>query len=105
MVVISLPAPSAEALAFLDDDCIARTNWLAELVTVVHRDPQVLIGASTVHPTPESPAVSARQVMTELVDDFGNPPEQESGIFTSLNFAMNRKRILALGTATPAFDF
>jgi GT2 family glycosyltransferase len=94
-----------EVLAFLDDDCIASPNWLAELVTVVQRDPNVLVGAPTVHPAPETAAAAGGQLITELVDGFFNPPGQEPGFLPGLNFALNRKQFLALGGCDPRFGF
>ncbi|QVL52800.1 MAG: glycosyltransferase [Cyanobium sp. M30B3] len=94
-----------EVLAFLDDDCIASPTWLAELVTVVQRDPNVLVGAPTVHPAPETASAAAGQVITELVDGFFNPPGEEPGFLPGLNFALNRKRFLELGGCDPRFGF
>lgn len=92
-----------EVLAFLDDDCIASPTWLAELVTVVKGDPNVLVGAATVHPAPATAAAAAGQVITELVDGFFNPPGEEPGFLPGLNFALNRKCFLELGGCDPRF--
>lgn len=92
-----------EVLAFLDDDCIASTTWLAELVTVVQRDPNALVGAPTVHPAPATATAAAGQVITELVDGFFNPPGQDPGFLPGLNFALNRQQFQALGGCDPRF--
>jgi GT2 family glycosyltransferase len=96
---------SGEVLAFLDDDCMASPTWLAELVAIVQRDPSVLVGAPTVHPAPETATAAAGQVITELVDGFFNPPGQKPSFLPGLNFALNRKRFLALGGCDPGFGF
>jgi glycosyltransferase involved in cell wall biosynthesis len=94
-----------EVLAFLDDDCIASPTWLAELLVGVQRDPNVLVGAPTVHPTPTSATAAAGQVITELVDGFFNPVGQEPGFLPGLNFALNRDRFLEIGGCDSRFGF
>lgn len=94
-----------EVVAFLDDDCIASPTWLDDLVTVVKRDPNVLVGARTVHPSPETATAAAGQVITDLVDNFFNPPGKEPGFLPGLNFAVNRRRFLDLGGCDTRFGF
>jgi len=94
-----------EVVAFLDDDCIASPTWLADLVQVVQREPNVLVGAPTVHPSPETASAAAGQVITELVDGFFNPPGEEPSFLPGLNFALNRRRFLDLGGCDTRFGF
>lgn len=92
-------------LAFLDDDCVASPTWLAELVNTVQRDRTTLAGAVAVHPQPETASAAAGQVITEVVDDFFNPPGGTSRFLPGLNFALDRQRYLALGGCYPGFGF
>lgn len=92
-----------EVLAFLDDDCIASPNWLADLVAAVQCEPNVLVGAPTVHLAPETASAAAGQVITELVDGFFNPPGKEPGFMPGLNFALSRRRFLDLGGCDTRF--
>jgi GT2 family glycosyltransferase len=94
-----------EVLAFLDDDCIASTTWLADLVTAVERDTNDLVGAPTVHPSPETATAAAGQVINDLVDGFFNPPGREPGFLPGLNFAVDRRRFLYLGGCDIRFGF
>lgn len=91
-------------LAFLDDDCVASPEWLRMLVEAVERDPAVLAGAPTVHPSPTSASAAAGQVITEAVDAFFNAPGQSARFLPGLNFALNRERFLSIGGCDPDFQ-
>jgi glycosyltransferase involved in cell wall biosynthesis len=94
-----------QVLAFLDDDCIASPTWLAALVGAVVSDPDVLVGAPAVHPTPATATAAAGQVITEVVDGFFNPPGAPCRFLPGLNFALERQRFLAMGGCDPGFGF
>jgi len=94
-----------DVLAFLDDDCTASPTWLGDLIAAVERDPQLLVGARTVHPRPRTATAAAGQVITELVDAFFNPPGRPPRFVAGLNFALRRERFLALGGCDAGFGF
>lgn len=94
-----------DVLAFLDDDCIASPTWLGALVSAVRREPEILAGARTVHPNPETATAAAGQVITDLVDGFFNPPGAAPRFLPGLNFAVDRRSYLALGGCNPDFGF
>jgi glycosyltransferase involved in cell wall biosynthesis len=84
-------------LAFLDDDCRANTEWLAQLTHTVEQHPTTMVAGRVVHEAPDTAVASAGQVITEAVDAFFNAPNAAPRFLPGLNFAINRQAYLALG--------
>ena len=84
-------------LAFLDDDCRADGEWLAQLVALVEQHPDALVAGLVVHDARHAAIPAAGQVITEAVDAFFNPPGAPPRFLPGLNFALNRHAYLALG--------
>ena len=93
----------AGVLVFLDDDCTASPTWLEALVNAVHANRRVLAGGHTIHPAPENSVVAAGQVITDAVNDFFNPAGKDVRFLPGLNFALDRKRFLAIGGCDAEF--
>ncbi len=90
-------------LAFVDDDCVAAPDWLAELVAAAVRHPGALVGGGVDNAVAENACAAAGQVIAEVVDAHFNPPGAEPTFFPGLNFAVERGRFLELGGNDPRF--
>ncbi len=84
-------------LAFMDDDCVARPDWLKRLYGAFQTTPHAMIGGGVENVSPENAYAAAGQVITEAVMAYFNPPEQELTFFPGLNFAISRQAFLELG--------
>ena len=84
-------------LAFIDDDCVARPDWLDKLVEVVSADPLALVGGGVENVFPENSYAVAGQAITEAVMNFFNPPDGDPTFFPGLNFAIEREGFLKTG--------
>jgi GT2 family glycosyltransferase len=88
-----LRATSAERIAFTDDDCRPRPDWLARLSECA---PEALAGGHTVNALRENPFSSAAQFLVDfLYRYFDRRPRQR--FLTSNNIAAARDRLLAIG--------
>lgn len=86
----------APLVAFLDDDCIARPDWLAELVGAARIHPGALVGGAVVNAHPESLIAQAGQLIHEAVDRHFNPVADNAGFLPGLNFALPAAAFQAL---------
>ena len=84
-------------LAFIDDDCVARPDWLEKLFEVVLTDPSSLVGGGVENVFPENAYAVAGQAITEAVMNFFNPPDGNPTFFPGLNFAIDREGFLKTG--------
>jgi len=94
-----------DVLVFLDDDCVADSGWLSCLVQAVQRDPGVIAAAGVKHPDPDTATAAAGQVITDIVNDFFNPPGADPRFLPGLNFALNRERYMSIGGCDESFGF
>jgi len=86
----------APLLAFLDDDCMARRDWLAQLVEVARIHPGSLVGGEVVNAHPQSLIAQAGQLIHEAVDRHFNPDGETASFLPGLNFALPTAGFLAL---------
>lgn len=84
-------------LAFLDDDCIARPDWLEKLMSSAQANPGCLVGGGISNPNPDNAYACAGQVISEAVDECFNPDRSEPAFFPGLNFMVPRDAYQALG--------
>lgn len=91
-------------LAFMDDDCVARPDWLKRLYGAFQTTPHAMIGGGVENVSPENAYAAAGQVITEAVMAYFNPPEQEPTFFPGLNFAISRQAFLELGGCDSRFQ-
>ena len=90
-------------VAFLDDDCVADPHWLECITAAVEADPRRLVGGLVENPDPTNAVAVAGQVITEGVSSFFNPSGGEPRFLPGLNFAVERRRYLAIGGCDPRF--
>ena len=84
-------------LAFCDDDCMARSDWLEKIRSAAIAHPNHLIGGGVENPAPENVYAAAGQAITEAVDAFYNPVGKAPRFFPGLNFALERDRYRTIG--------
>jgi GT2 family glycosyltransferase len=94
---------SAEFIAFIDDDCVAYTDWLAKIKVALKSNPNSLIGGAVDNPFPDNVFATAGQVITEAVDAFYNPANAPPRFFPGLNFAVPREAYRRIGGCDPEF--
>lgn len=87
---------SGSKIVFIDDDCVAWSDWLEEITTALANNPGALIGGKVENAEVENAYTAAGQAIFEAVDAFYNPPGQEARFFPGLNFAVERGRYLAI---------
>lgn len=93
----------APLLSFIDDDCVADPDWLAELLAAARAHPGELIGGSVGNMHPDNAVSRAGQVITEAVDGCFNPPGSKPTFFAGLNFAVPRDAYQELGGCDARF--
>jgi glycosyltransferase involved in cell wall biosynthesis len=91
-------------LAFIDDDCVARPDWLEKLYDVVSADPLALVGGGVENVFPENAYAVAGQAINEAVTNFFNPPDGDPTFFPGLNFAIEREGFLKTGGCDSSFQ-
>jgi GT2 family glycosyltransferase len=64
-------------LAFIDDDCVAAADWLAELVKASHADPRFMVGGRITIAEDANAWAALGQVVTEVVHASCNPSAGE----------------------------
>lgn len=93
----------APLMAFIDDDCIAHSDWLERLLEAAGHFPGALIGGDVENMHPENAVSCAGQVITEAVDRCFNPPGEQATFFPGLNVLIPRQRFLDIGGNDEAF--
>ena len=91
-------------LAFIDDDCVARPDWLEKLYHAISADSLVLVGGGVENVFPDNAYAVAGQVITEAVMNFFNPPDRDPTFFPGLNFAIEREGFLRIGGCDSRFQ-
>ena len=90
-------------VAFTDDDCVARPQWLEQLVMAISHNPGVIVGGGVENVDGENACAVAGQVITEVVLAFFNPVNGEATFFPGLNFILERRDYLNMGGCDARF--
>ena len=90
-------AATAPLLAFLDDDCVARPEWLEGLLEAATAHPGALVGGDVVNLNPDNLVADVGQLIHEAVDRHFNPAAAPARFVPGLNFAVPRQGFLSLG--------
>lgn len=80
-------AARGKVLAFIDDDCLADSGWLAALVRTLRDDPTVLVGGRIINSLLDNLFSEASQSLTEYLYDYYANNNHERRFFTSNNMA------------------
>ena len=84
-------------LAFIDDDCVPRPDWLESLRTVFDAAPDHLIGGHTINALLQNPFSSASQGLVEYLCGYFDGRQGRTRLFTSNNMAVRADHFHAAG--------
>lgn len=91
-----LRAASGQFIAFTDDDCRPRPDWLSRLVGILIDEPETLIGGHTRNALSGNLYAATSQLLIDrLYVGFERRPQER--FFTSNNLAGAREKFVALG--------
>jgi GT2 family glycosyltransferase len=100
-------AGAAEArgafLAFTDDDCAPRSDWLLALERSLTGNPGALVGGHTLNGLPHNRYSETSQQIIDAVYRHYNSDPRSAKFFTTSNLAVPAKRYHELGGFDPAF--
>lgn len=86
-----------EFLAFTDDDCLCKSDWLRQLEHHFITAPQHLIGGRTLNLLHRNPFSRMSQLILDVVYDHYNRDANGPRFFASNNFAVPRAIFIRLG--------
>jgi GT2 family glycosyltransferase len=85
-------------LAFTDDDCLPDRNWLNELLAVLQRFPEHLVGGWILNFAVDNPFSSAAQQISDYMHSYFNAsPTRSASFFPSSNIAVSARRFRSVG--------
>lgn len=90
-------AARAPRVAFTDDDCRPRPEWLERLLAAERRHPGTLVGGGIVNGLPDDVFATTSQLVVDLVYEHFNADPENAYFFASNNMLCDRERLLALG--------
>lgn len=94
-----------EILAFTDDDCRPAHGWLVTLQAALQRQPEALVGGTTVNALRHNTGAAASQLIVDLVYAHFNADAENAYFFTSNNMACTREAFFAVGGFDESFPF
>jgi GT2 family glycosyltransferase len=90
-------------LAFTDDDCRPRPDWLGELAARLAAHPDAMVGGRTVNALTDNPWSEASQLLVDWLYDWLAERHGSGRFFTTSNMALPREPFLALGGFDESF--
>lgn len=84
-------------LAFTDDDCRPRPDWLPRLAAVLAAHPDDMVGGWTVNALHTNVFSAASQDVVDRLYELENQDPDDAGFFTSNNIALSRSGFDAIG--------
>lgn len=83
-------------LAFTDDDCLPRPDWLSKLMSAHDGDPDRLVGGYVVNGLPQNIYSSTSQELCDYLYEYFGAAEGEINFFTTNNMGCSRAGFLAI---------
>jgi GT2 family glycosyltransferase len=90
-------------LAFTDDDCLPEPGWLAELAQVLTREPECMVGGTTVSAGPANLCSVTSQLILEMVYHHYNADPLRARFLASNNLALSLRAFREIGGFDPTF--
>lgn len=84
-------------VAFTDDDCRPRPDWVSRLVAAHAGDPAALVGGRVENALTENVYSAASQTLCDYLYDYFGAAEGEAPFFTSNNMGCLKTQFLELG--------
>lgn len=94
---------TALLVAFSDDDCQPRPDWLERLVAGEREHPGALVGGSIVNGLSDDMFATTSQFIVDLVYEHFNSDPENAYFFASNNILCRRDRLLELGGFDTAY--
>lgn len=88
---------SGEFIAFTDDDCRPRADWLRLLMLQLMETPDCMVGGRTCNALDDSICDAASQLITDLVYARYNADLQNAQFFSNNNMALSRALFVQAG--------
>ena len=98
-------ADGAEILCFTDDDCLARPDWIRQLVRAQGATPWRLVGGRIENLLTANVFAEASQSLATYLYDYYASSDSEMAFFTTNNMACRREDFLAVGGFDESFGF
>lgn len=86
-----------EFLAFIDDDCMPKADWLQKLAARLAETPDRLMGGRTLNALNNNPFSTASQLILDIVYSYYNADPSNPRFFASNNLAIPAGWFRALG--------
>jgi GT2 family glycosyltransferase len=96
-------AATHQFLAFTDDDCVPRRDWLRQLAAALSADGDVLAGGQRRNAVPQSLCATASQMIIDVANSEFNHDHQHAVFFPSDNLAVARDRFMQMGGFDASF--
>ena len=96
---------TGEFLAFTDDDCRPRPDWLATLVQALAQHPEALVGGRVVNGLTDNLLAQASQDLVSFLYDYFPTARSLRPFLTTNNVGAHRTRFLELGGFDEGFRF
>ena len=94
---------SGELLAFIDDDCVPRTDWLRRLAERFRSGPEEGVGGHTMNALSENLCSAAAQLVIDVGYRQNNHGDAERRWFTTNNLAVAADGFRAVGGFDPTY--
>lgn len=90
-------------LAFTDDDCRPRPDWLSRLHAAWGGDPDLMVGGRVENGLPDNPYAEASQSLCDFLYHWGGAEVGEAPFFTTNNAGLAREGFERLGGFDESF--
>lgn len=84
-------------IAFTDDDCMPKPDWLEKIAAHLQRSPTALVGGHTLNALTNNPYSSASQQLIDYLYSYFHKQETSIRFFTSNNMGVSKQTFLAVG--------
>ncbi|MCV3273403.1 glycosyltransferase family 2 protein [Roseobacter sinensis] len=95
---------SAPFIAFTDDDCQPRPDWLSKLHAAHAGRSDRLVGGLVINALPDDPYASASQALCDYLYDYFEADRGNVPFFTSNNIGMSREGFENIGGFNQTFE-
>lgn len=94
---------TADFIAFTDDDCRPRPDWVAKLMDAHAGEENRLVGGRVENGFPENPYATASQDICDFLYEWFGAAEGKMPFFTSNNIGCTRSKFLEMGGFDQSF--
>jgi GT2 family glycosyltransferase len=98
-------AAQGSFIAFTDDDCEPRPEWLVALGRALEANPGAAVGGTTVNGAPDDPGAVASQIVVDALHARFNRDPKLPRFFASSNIAVPREEFRAVGGFDPRYRY